>query len=74
MISLPAVIFKGSGFYHTDNRKESAGGNGRSTTASDSGDSSTSTEGHGNSHDSAGGHSHPHGTDSSPKVEAAAAD
>ena len=28
LISLPAVIFKGSGFYSTDNRKSSFGGNG----------------------------------------------
>ena len=29
-ISLPAVIFKGAGFYSTDNRKSSFGGNGGS--------------------------------------------
>ena len=28
LISLPTVIFKGSGFYSTDNRKSSFGGNG----------------------------------------------
>jgi putative FmdB family regulatory protein len=33
-ISLPAVIFKGSGFYSTDNRKSSYGGNGGSSTIS----------------------------------------
>ena len=33
-ISLPAVIFKGSGFYSTDNRKSSFGGNGGSSPVS----------------------------------------
>ena len=33
-ISLPAVIFKGSGFYSTDNRKSSNGGNGGSSPVS----------------------------------------
>jgi putative FmdB family regulatory protein len=33
-ISLPAVIFKGSGFYSTDNRKSSFGGNGGSAPVS----------------------------------------
>jgi len=42
-ISLPAVIFKGSGFYSTDNRKSSSGGNGGSGAASPD---------HGDSHDS----------------------
>lgn len=36
VISLPAVIFKGSGFYSTDNRKGYAsGGNGSSSSSSD---------------------------------------
>ena len=34
LISLPAVIFKGSGFYSTDNRKSSFGGNGGSSPVS----------------------------------------
>ena len=34
LISLPAVIFKGSGFYSTDNRKSSFGGNGGGSTVS----------------------------------------
>ena len=34
LISLPAVIFKGSGFYSTDNRKSSFGGNGDSSPVS----------------------------------------
>ena len=75
MISLPAVIFKGSGFYHTDNRKESKSDNGSSsasTGTAGSKESSASSDGH--SHDSGGGHSHPHGGDSAPKVEAAATD
>lgn len=61
-ISLPAVIFKGSGFYSTDNRK-SGGGNGRPSGASEPAPSSN-----GHSHDGDHGHSH----DSAPKVEAAA--
>jgi len=69
MISLPAVIFKGSGFYHTDNRKESTGGNGRSSASTDS--AGASSDDHGHSHDAAGGHSH---SDSAAKVEAAATD
>ena len=60
-LSLPAVIFKGSGFYSTDNRK-SGGGNGRTSTTE-----SASSNGH--SHD--GDHGHSHGS-SEPKVEAAA--
>jgi putative FmdB family regulatory protein len=66
-ISLPAVIFKGPGFYSTDNRK--SGGNGRST---ESEPASTSSDGdsHGHPHS---GESHSHG-DAKPKAEAAAAD
>jgi putative FmdB family regulatory protein len=62
-ISLPAVIFKGSGFYSTDNRKSGAGRTGSSSHDSDSGSN-------GHSSDSDHGHSH----DAPPKVEAAAAD
>ncbi len=43
---MPAVIFKGSGFYSTDNRKGSSSGNGASGSASsdssDSGDKAAS--------------------------------
>ncbi len=60
-ISLPTVIFKGSGFYSTDNRK-SGGGNGRS------GSSETASKENGNTHDGDHGHS----DESTPKVEAAA--
>ncbi|MEX0800609.1 MAG: zinc ribbon domain-containing protein [Dehalococcoidia bacterium] len=35
-ISLPAVVFKGSGFYSTDNRKGHSGGNGGSSSTSES--------------------------------------
>jgi putative FmdB family regulatory protein len=63
-ISLPAVIFKGSGFYSTDNRK-SDGGNGRSSSSPES-ESSSNGDSHGSDH----GDSH----DSAPKVEAAAAE
>ena len=42
-ISLPAVIFKGSGFYSTDNRKGAAGDDGAgSSISSDHGDSQKS--------------------------------
>ena len=61
-ISLPAVIFKGSGFYSTDNRK-GGGGNGRSTGTTESAPNSN-----GHSHDGDQSHS----KDSAPKVEAPA--
>jgi putative FmdB family regulatory protein len=64
-ISLPAVIFKGPGFYSTDNRGSSRGGNGKSV---DSDTGASSRDGHGHSHGD-GGDSH--GSDSS-KAEAAA--
>jgi putative FmdB family regulatory protein len=66
-ISLPAVIFKGSGFYSTDNRK-SGGTNGSSSEKT----ATTASDGHGHSHDS--GSSHSHGSDSGSKVETAASD
>lgn len=56
-ISMPAVIFKGPGFYSTDNRK---GGWGSDDGASPSG-STVSSDGHGHSHDH----------ESAPEVEAA---
>lgn len=56
-ISVPAIIFKGSGFYSTDNRK-SGGRNGASSS------SSASTDGHSDSHSDS--------TTAEPKVEAAA--
>lgn len=43
-ISVPAIIFKGSGFYSTDNRK-SGGRNGNSASS----DESPSTDGHSDS-------------------------
>ena len=46
-LSLPAVIFKGPGFYSTDNRRGYTGGNG-----GDSGD--TAKEEHGPAHASGG--------------------
>jgi putative FmdB family regulatory protein len=42
-ISLPAVVFKGSGFYSTDNRKSSFGGNGSSSSTAESKASGEST-------------------------------
>jgi len=62
-ISLPAVIFKGSGFYSTDNRKNSAG-NGKS---SEPAPASASSDGH-------DGASHSQGGDGGSKAEAAASD
>jgi putative FmdB family regulatory protein len=64
-ISRPAVIFKGSGFYSTDNKRSSA--------ALDTTPSSPATDagnGHGHSH-GPGGHSHGHGA-SEAKAPAAA--
>lgn len=55
-LSLPAVIFKGSGFYSTDNRRSGGRTNG-SSASSDGGDTGN---GHGHSHDD--GHGHSHGT------------
>jgi putative FmdB family regulatory protein len=68
-ISVPAVIFKGSGFYSTDNRSGNRRNGGSSSdSSSDSSDSTptapTSSDGHGHSH-GPGGHSH----DTKPKVE-----
>jgi putative FmdB family regulatory protein len=65
-ISLPAVIFKGPGFYSTDNRSSSRGGNGKSA---DSETSTSSAGDHGDSH-ADGGHSHR--SDSGSKAEAKA--
>ena len=65
-LSLPAVIFKGSGFYSTDNRS----GNRRNGGSSDGekADSSSKTGDHGHSHGDGAGHSHGGGSES--KVEA----
>ena len=62
-ISLPAVIFKGSGFYSTDNRKSSAGNGGSGETAPA-----------GASSDSAGSGSNSQSSDSGSKAEATASD
>ena len=62
LISLPAVIFKGRGFYSTDNRKSSFGGNGGSSPVS---------SGEAPSHDSGSG-SKDNGSES--KAEAKTAD
>jgi putative FmdB family regulatory protein len=64
-ISLPAVIFKGSGFYSTDNRKSGSGHNGGSAKS----DSATSGDNGGPSQDAT-----PAPAASEPKVEAAKAD
>jgi predicted nucleic acid-binding Zn ribbon protein len=59
-LSLPAVIFKGSGFYSTDNRQSgrrngSSSGDGADTPAPAA---AADASGHGHSHDPANGHSH----------------
>ncbi len=64
-ISLPAVIFKGPGFYSTDNRSGHRGRNGQSSEVEPTG---AATDGHGHSHD---GGSHTGGSDSGSKVQAA---
>jgi len=74
-ISMPAVIFKGSGFYSTDNRGSGTMGGRSSSSDGSSSDSDSPTpapvadtssdNGHGHSH-GVGGHSH--GSDS--KLEA----
>jgi len=69
LISLPAVIFKGSGFYSTDNRKSGSAGNSRS---SETEAPSASDDGRGHSRDGGGDQSH--STDGGSKVEAAATD
>ena len=71
-LSLPAVIFKGSGFYSTDNRsggRRNGGSTGNESSSSEPSDSTpaaSSSDEKAHSHGS-GGHSH----DSKPKVEAA---
>ena len=44
-ISMPAVIFKGSGFYSTDNRKGSDGTSAPDSSSSESADSGASSNG-----------------------------
>ncbi len=66
-ISLPAVIFKGAGFYSTDNRKS---GSGNGSAASES---KVLEDGHGHSHGSepkATGDGHGHAPGSELKAEA----
>jgi putative FmdB family regulatory protein len=64
-ISLPAVIFKGPGFYSTDNRSGSRGGNGKRE--SESGTSSSDDHGHSQ------GEGSPSHSSESPKAEGATA-
>jgi putative FmdB family regulatory protein len=57
MISNPAVIFKGSGFYSTDNRR-SSGASAAAESPPSTGDSAPQSDnGHGHSHGD-GGHAH----------------
>ena len=58
-LSLPAVIFKGSGFYSTDNRNGSRR-NGGSDSSEKSDSSAPSKEARDHSQDN--GHGHPHGS------------
>ena len=67
-ISLPAVIFKGPGFYSTDNRRSSRSGNG---TSADNDSGSSSSEGDGPPHDTSAGS---RSGETSPKAEAPTAD
>jgi putative FmdB family regulatory protein len=67
-ISMPAVIFKGSGFYSTDSRK-SSGVSSESDSAPSASTTSPSDNGHGHSH---GPGSHTHGSSSDTKAEAPA--
>ena len=62
-ISLPAVIFKGPGFYSTDNRRGDGSGDGGASTSSSDGGSSPSTSDASSKEKG-----------SEPKTEAAAAD
>ena len=48
-LSVPAVIFKGSGFYSTDNRKSSRSGNGSASSGETSDSTAAAVSGH--SHD-----------------------
>jgi len=65
-ISRPAVIFKGSGFYSTDNRRSGASnGSGSSSSSEDGAAGKPSDNGDGHSH---GAGSHTHGSE--PKVDA----
>ncbi len=67
-ISMPSVIFKGSGFYSTDNRGSGSRNPASSTgDAAPAADTSSADNGHGHSH-GAGGHSHD--APSTPTVDA----
>ncbi len=68
-ISMPAVIFKGSGFYSTDNRKGSAGTSAPDSSSSDGADSGASSNG---ASSDSGSESKP-GTESKAEPEATAA-
>ena len=58
LISRPAVIFKGSGFYSTDNRRStSSSASETSSTSETAAPAASSDNGHGHSHGD-GGHSH----------------
>jgi putative FmdB family regulatory protein len=57
VISMPSVIFKGGGFYSTDNRR-SSGASAAAESPPSTGDSAPKSDnGHGHSHDD-GGHAH----------------
>jgi putative FmdB family regulatory protein len=78
VIFAPPIVFKGNGFYKTDNRAADSSSSASESTSSSESDSSTKTttaaaaSDHGHSH-GPGGHSHGSSTDSSDSVESAAA-
>jgi len=63
-ISRPAVIFKGSGFYSTENRKSGGASDMSDSAPAASPVGAAADNGHGHSHGD-GGHSHPHGSSDS---------
>ena len=74
-ISLPAVIFKGSGFYSTDNRKSGRSGNGSNgsngSAGAESGEPSAPAAASANGHSPDGaGHSHEGGGEKKAEAKA----
>jgi putative FmdB family regulatory protein len=69
VIFAPPIVFKGSGFYKTDNRGSASSSESTSTTST-APSTPASTDGHGHSHGPGG---HTHGESSGDSVETAAA-
>lgn len=59
VIFAPPIVFKGSGFYSTDNRSSNGSGDGSASSAGES------SNGHGHSHGPDGGHTHDSATEAS---------